>query len=75
MKLALVKLALVAALLRKITAAYPVAAAVLTAFAANEVYRAIRTDSIALPFFAAIDLAIIAVVLREYRALRTTHPA
>ncbi|MEC3982245.1 DUF2127 domain-containing protein [Amycolatopsis sp. H20-H5] len=66
----LIKLALVVALARKIVRAYPVAAVVLAAFVVYEVWRAIHTHSIALPFFAALDLIIIVLVLREYRQLR-----
>jgi uncharacterized membrane protein len=66
----LIKLGLVWALARKIVRAYPVAAVVLAAFVVYEVWRAIHTHSIALPFFAALDVVIIALVLREYRQLR-----
>jgi uncharacterized membrane protein len=66
----LIKIGLVVALLRKIMPAYPVAAVILGGFVVYEVYRAIRTGSIALPVFAAIDIVIIVLVLREYRQLR-----
>jgi uncharacterized membrane protein len=66
----LIKLGLVVALARKIVWAYPIAAVVLAAFVVYEVIRAIHTHSIALPFFAALDLVIIVLVLREYRKLR-----
>jgi uncharacterized membrane protein len=66
----LIKLGLVYALARKIVRAYPVAAVVLGAFVVYEVIRAVQTHSIALPFFAALDLVIIVLVLREYRELR-----
>ncbi|MDT7724964.1 MAG: hypothetical protein QOI21_1540 [Actinomycetota bacterium] len=66
----LIKLGLVLALARKIVRAYPVAAVVLGAFVVYEVIRAVYTHSIALPFFAALDLVIIFLVLREYRELR-----
>ncbi len=65
----LVKLALVAALLRQWRPAYPVAAVVLGAFVLYEIYRAIQTGSVLLPFLAALDVAIIALVIREYRLL------
>lgn len=65
-----IKLALVWALARKWVRAYPVAMVVLAAFVAYEVYRAIETHSIALPFFAALDVLIIVLVYREYRQLR-----
>jgi uncharacterized membrane protein len=65
-----IKLALVFALARKWVRAYPVAMVVLAAFVVYEVYRAINTGSIALPFFAALDAIIIVLVFREYRQLR-----
>jgi uncharacterized membrane protein len=67
---AVIKLGLVAALLRKIMPLYPVAAVVLGAFVVYEVYRAVNTHSIALPIFAAIDVVIIILVIREYQQLR-----
>jgi len=65
-----VKLALVAALLRRWLPAYPIAVVVLGAFVAYEVYRATRTGSMLLPFLAAIDVVIIVMVIREYRLCR-----
>jgi uncharacterized membrane protein len=65
----LVKLGLVAALLRRWRAAYPVAAVVLGAFVVYEVYRATRNGSTLLPFLAVLDLAIIILIIREYRLL------
>jgi uncharacterized membrane protein len=65
-----VKVALVIALVRKIMPAYPIAAVVLGAFVVYEVFRAVRTHSIALPIFAAIDVLIIIFVVREYLELR-----
>jgi uncharacterized membrane protein len=65
-----VKLALVAALLRRWSPAYPVAVVVLGAFVIYELYRATRTGSVMLPILAALDIAIIAVIVREYRSLR-----
>ena len=67
---ALIKLGLVVALLRKIVPLYPVAVVVLGAFVIYEVYRAIRTHSIALPIFALLDVIIIVLVIREYRQIR-----
>ncbi|MGI5128637.1 DUF2127 domain-containing protein [Pseudonocardia sp. CA-107938] len=64
------KIAMVAALLRKWVRAYPVVIGVLVLFVAYELYRAFHTGSIVLPILAAIDLAIIVLVYREYRALR-----
>ncbi len=65
-----VKLALVAALWRRWLPAYPVAAAVLGAFVAYELHRATRTGSVLLPVLAAVDVAIVVVVVREYLLLR-----
>jgi uncharacterized membrane protein len=65
-----IKLALVAALLRRWLPAYPIAVVVLGVFVGYEVYRATRTGSILLPFLAVVDIAIIVVIVREYRLLR-----
>jgi uncharacterized membrane protein len=65
-----VKLALVVALLRHWRPAYPVAAAVLGVFVVYELYRATRTGSVLLPLLAALDVAIIVMIVREYRLLR-----
>ncbi|HEV7450429.1 MAG TPA: DUF2127 domain-containing protein [Pseudonocardiaceae bacterium] len=72
-----VKLALVAALLRRWLPAYPIAVVVLGAFVVYlgafvvyEVYRATRTGSVLLPLLAVLDIAIIVVIVREYRLLR-----
>lgn len=65
-----IKLALVVALLRGWSAAYPVAVVVLGIFVGYEVYRATQTGSLLLPFLAAFDIAVIALVWREYRAVR-----
>jgi uncharacterized membrane protein len=64
------KLVLVVALLRKWLPAYPVAVLVLGAFVVFEVLRAIHTGSLVLPFLAALDVAIIVMVIREYAVLR-----
>jgi uncharacterized membrane protein len=64
------KLVLVVALLRKWLPAYPVAVLVLGAFVVFEVLRAIHTGSLVLPFLAALDVAIIVMVIREYVVLR-----
>jgi uncharacterized membrane protein len=71
----IVKLALVVAMLKKILPAYPVAAVVLAGFVVYELWRAVHTHSIALPFFAALDIVIIVLVLREYRQLRAERRA
>ena len=64
-----VKLLLVVALLRKIKPMYPVAVVVLGLFVGYEIYRATQTGSLLLPFLAALDVAIIVLVIREYRSL------
>jgi uncharacterized membrane protein len=66
----MVKLALVVALLRRWRPAYPVAAVVLGAFVVYELYRASQTGSVLLPLLAALDVAIIVMIVREYRLLR-----
>jgi len=62
--------ALVTALLRKWLPAYPLAVVILGAFVIYEVYRATHTGSVLLPFLAVLDIAIIVVIVREYRLLR-----
>ncbi|WNV86040.1 DUF2127 domain-containing protein [Umezawaea sp. Da 62-37] len=66
-----VKLGLVAALLRKWLPAYPVAVVVLGLFVVYELYRAVRTGSLVLPLLAVLDIAVIVVVVREYRTARS----
>lgn len=70
-----VKLALVAALFRRWMPAYPAAIGVLGAFVGYELYRAARTGSVLLPVLAIVDVAIIAVIAREYRLLRRERAA
>ena len=65
-----VKVALVIALLRKWLPAYPVAVLVLAVFVVDEILRAVHTGSVVLPFLAALDTAIIVLVIREYLVLR-----
>ena len=50
------------------------AIAVLGAFVVYEVYRATRTGSLLLPVLAVLDIAIIVVIVREYRLLRQDRP-
>ena len=64
-----VKLALVVAMLRRIRPAYPLAAVVLGLFVVYEIYRATQTGSVLLPFLAALDVAIIVLIVREHRRL------
>jgi len=70
----ILKLALVVALLRKWVPAYPMAIAVLGTFVVYELYRATRTGSLLLPVLAVLDIAIIVVIVREYRLLRQGRP-
>ena len=64
----LVKLALVVGLLRQWRPAYPAAIVVLGLFVGYEICRSVVTGSILLPFLAALDVAVIVLVAREYRA-------
>ncbi len=66
----LIKLALVWALAKRVMWAFPAGVVVLSAFVVYEVWRAVHTHSITLPIFAALDVAIIVLVIREYRKLR-----
>jgi uncharacterized membrane protein len=70
----LLKLGLVVALLRRWLPAYPVAAVVLGAFVAFELYRAVTHGSVVLPVLAALDALILVLVVREYRMLRRSSP-
>ncbi len=65
-----IKLGLVYALLRKIAPAYPLAVVALAAFVVFEVLHAVHTHSVALPIFAALDIVIIVLVIKEYLQLR-----
>jgi uncharacterized membrane protein len=65
----LLKVALVVALLRHWLPAYPVAIVVLGLFVVYELYRATQTGSVLLPVLAVVDIAVIVLVVREYRAL------
>lgn len=69
------KLLLVVALLKRWVRAYPLAIVVLGVFVVYEIYRAVHTGSILLPFLAALDIAIIVLVVREYMGLRRAGPA
>jgi uncharacterized membrane protein len=69
-----VKCGLVLALARRVRPAYPIAAVVLGLFVAYELYRAVRTGSLLLPVLAALDVLVIALVLREYRRLPAREP-
>ena len=64
-----VKVVLVAGLLAERRRAFPVALAVLGAFVAYQVYRTFASGSPVLAVLTAIDIGIIALVAREWRAL------
>jgi uncharacterized membrane protein len=68
-----IKLVLVVALLRHVRTAYPVAVVILAGFVGYELIRAVRTGSLLLPVLAAIDVAVIVLVVREYRMLRAVE--
>jgi len=51
----------------------PVAVVVLGLFVVYEIYRATQTGSVLLPVLAAVDVAIIVMIVREYRLLRATR--
>lgn len=68
------KLGLVVAMACRVRRAYPVAAVVLAGFVAYELYRATRTGSLVLPLFAALDVVIVVLILREYRRLGPPGP-
>jgi uncharacterized membrane protein len=70
-----IKLALVWALLKRILWAFPVGVVVLGAFVVYEVWRAVHTHSITLPIFAALDVLIIVLVIREFIKLRRERGA
>jgi uncharacterized membrane protein len=70
-----VKLGLVWALVKRVMVAFPIAVLVLAAFVVYEVWRAVRTHSVALPIFAALDVVIIVLVIREYLKLRRERAA
>ncbi|GAA0926342.1 DUF2127 domain-containing protein [Pseudonocardia zijingensis] len=65
----ILKVGLVVALLTRYRPAYPVAVVVLAVLIAFEVTRAVRTGSAVLPFAAALDILILVLVVREYRAM------
>jgi uncharacterized membrane protein len=64
-----IKCGLVVAMARRVRPAYPVAVVVLGIFVCYELVRAVRTGSVLLPVFAAIDVLIIVLIVREYRRL------
>lgn len=66
----LIKIALVAALLRNRLWAYPVAIFVFTGFIAYQLYRFTLTGGLGLIFLTLFDLFLIALIWLEYRAQR-----
>lgn len=68
----IVKLWLVGGLIRERRRVFPIAIAFLLVFILYQVYRLILQPSLALAVLTIVDLAIIALVWREYTALRTS---
>lgn len=66
----LIKLVLVVALLRKAVRWYPAAITALGLFVLFELVRGAQTHSLLLPVLTALDIAIIVVVIKEYREIR-----
>ena len=66
-----IKLLLVAALVRRIRPAYPVAIVFLGSFILYELYRFVLDHSMVLLIFAALDVGITTMVVREYLERRT----
>ncbi|MGC8551192.1 MAG: DUF2127 domain-containing protein [Acidobacteriaceae bacterium] len=71
----LIKIAVVAALLRNRLWAYPVAIAVFTGFIAYQLYRYTLTGGIGLILLTVFDLFLIALIWLEYRAQRRHRTA
>ncbi len=69
----IIKIALVAALLRNRLWAYPVAIFVFTAFIAYQLYRFSLTGGFGLILLTLFDLFLIALIWLEYRAQRRLH--
>lgn len=67
----LVKMGLVAGLLREKLWAYPLALTVLGLFFCYQMYRLGHTHSLWLGFFSAVDLIILVLIWREYKNLKT----
>ena len=65
----LIKCGLVVAMALRVRPAYPVAVVALSVFVGYELVRAVRTGSVLLPMFAAVDVLIIVLIVREYRRL------
>lgn len=69
-----IKIVLVVGLLRRKLWAYPTALGVLSLFVAYQGYRLSHTRSPALLVLTAVDLAILYLIWREYRWLRSSPP-
>lgn len=65
-----IKIGLVVGMWCEILPMYPVSMVALGLFVVFEVVRAVQSGSLLLPLFAALDVAIIVLVYREYRELR-----
>lgn len=70
-----VKVALVGAMFKRIKIAYPTAAIVILAFVGYQCFRLSERFSILLTVLSAIDVAIVALILREYAGIRGKHRA
>lgn len=65
-----VKLVLVYCLLKKIVKVYPAALAILGLFLVYQLYVFIQTPTVGMALFCLLDVAIIALVWREYKMLK-----
>jgi uncharacterized membrane protein len=66
----IVKLVLVYCLFKEILWAYPYALVILGAFLAYQAYILVRNPTVGIAFLVVLDIAIIALVWREYRVLQ-----
>jgi uncharacterized membrane protein len=71
----LLKLAMVALLLRKVSWAYPASMVVLAGFVAYQVHEWLLTGSMPLLVLTAFDVLVFALVWREYRGMRAARAA
>jgi len=62
-----IKIGLVAALLRGLRWSYPAAVAVLAAFIGYQSYRLMHTPSLSLALLTALDVAVVMLIVREWR--------
>lgn len=62
-----IKIGLVAGLLRGFRWSYPAAVAVLTTFIGYQCYRLLHTPSISLGLLTALDVAVVLLIVREWR--------